>query len=314
MSDKGVVDSVPKSMPRASRDKFRDPAHKWMPASIPAWAEALLNIDRSSAISRTDMWRYWFPEPALLLGPLDSDRLGRYICNWTRIRGAWLYAQRRRYVDLECPSLKPQEWREILNVSDRTKKEAASGIHNRTQLRKCKTLQLLATTCGITDIDTFLSASPVWFCRDLSQTLDHDARHVMWELFDLGFRAELLQLDRYLRPLSLGHSYAKERERERELARVFPDGSILDRASLPRASDGLGSNDAHERASSLEALRKILVGWPNPPACLQEPDVNRFSDPASLRTFEVQVAEFYAQSFFDAAGRPPILPHFYSSS
>lgn len=301
---------MPKTQPRAGRDRFRDPEHKWMPDALPAWAEALADIDQSSAATRADTWRFWFPEPALLLGAQDADRLKRYVCNWVRIREPWLYAQRRRYVHLESPSLKAQHWREVLNISERTQKEA--GSNNRSQQRKSDVLELLASTCGITDIDAFLASHPEWFSRDLWQTNDRDVRQLMWELFELGFRAELHQLDRYLRPLPAGSSEEKERERERELASVFPDANVLDRKYLPGMSDGLASPSAYEKATSLEALRKIMVQWPNPAVCLLEPDTERFKH--SLPVFEAQIATCYTQAFFDAAGRPPILPHLYPSS
>ena len=61
------------------RDKFLDPAHPWMPPSIPSWDRAMRAVDRSACANpTTDRWGYWIPEPALLLGPKDPVGAGTH--------------------------------------------------------------------------------------------------------------------------------------------------------------------------------------------------------------------------------------------
>ena len=53
-----------------------------MPNPIPSWGELLSMVNRSmSAPASCKIWGYWFPEPALLVGPKDEARQLRYLTN-----------------------------------------------------------------------------------------------------------------------------------------------------------------------------------------------------------------------------------------
>ena len=67
------------------RDKFLDIVHPWMPMSLSGWERAMRAVDRSDRVkSAPEIWGYWIPEPALLVGPRDAPRLQRYVLNWLR--------------------------------------------------------------------------------------------------------------------------------------------------------------------------------------------------------------------------------------
>ena len=86
-----MLTSVPDNDVHAShlpgRDKFVDIDHPWMPASLPQWQRALSTVSRTRPARRgPDLWGYWIPEPALLLGPKTEERTLRYLGHWLRMR------------------------------------------------------------------------------------------------------------------------------------------------------------------------------------------------------------------------------------
>ena len=280
-----------------------------MPAVLPVWSRALSEVDRSEP--PPEVWYYWLPEPALVIGSSVQDRLERYVLNWLRIREAWLYVQQQRHVHLESPALKTQQWREMLNLSEKT--ESESEKESRSQQRKAEALRVLAETCELTDMRAFLSAPVTWYGQEF-QISDQMCREVIWELCELGFRAELYQLDRYLgeaipSSTKLDVDPDPETEREDRIAAVFPDCRPFQLEVLPTAPAGLAALDINDRIPSLEAFRVILARWPGAPSQLSSSSVNSTMSTAELEALEKIMVEYYVQRFFEAAGRPPILPH-----
>ncbi|KAI1797038.1 hypothetical protein LXA43DRAFT_878901 [Ganoderma leucocontextum] len=77
--------STPHPSQIRGRDKFQEFPHRWMPPPILSWSEALCAVDRSMAARTSDqLWGYWIPELALVLGPKDDQRQGRYCHGFSR--------------------------------------------------------------------------------------------------------------------------------------------------------------------------------------------------------------------------------------
>ncbi|TCD64108.1 hypothetical protein EIP91_004521 [Steccherinum ochraceum] len=300
---------------RGGRDKFEKFNHPWMPWPLPAWQAALERVDRGQPVP-VEPWRYWLPEPALTLAPKRPDRLHRYLMNWLRIRESWLFVQGQRFSELESPALTGQQWRELLNISDSTENKA--GHLNRSQKRKSDVLRILAETCEVSNVDEFLKAPVQWFGRNVSSPSDGLSRAVIWELCELGFRAELYQLDRYYDnspPTSANSEETVQRAsiREERIAAVFSDNNAFQFDHLPTAGSGLAASRIQDRLRSLEALRRIVVNWGDqrdvPDLLLRTAPLNSHMDENHLMACEEMIAKVYVNSFYLASGRAPILPH-----
>ncbi|TCD62263.1 hypothetical protein EIP91_007121 [Steccherinum ochraceum] len=282
--------------------------HEWMPPSLGPWQEALKSL-ADEPPRPPSAWRFWIPEPALLLSPTNPERLQRYVENWVRIRAPWLYVQGQHHIHLEGVALSGQQWRELLNVSELNNSAVATASHS--QARRVDILTVLAGTCEIEDLGRFLSSPPMWFGTPFTHTCKQQCQEVVWELFELGFRAELYQLDRFLRPPPTGALEATnfEADRQRRIAAVFQDGNLLDSHSLPPARIGLGALSVEDRVESLEALRLLMADWPDSKAVRQIGTMTSKHAEAELKVMESEVARFYVVTFFRCALRRPIVPH-----
>ena len=130
---------------------------------------------------------------------------------------------------------------------------------------------------------------------------------VLWEMFELGFRYELLALDRYLVPIRQG-SFG-EVEREELLGRVF-GGDLYCLSDLPEEPVGLCSPHPHRRATALEAFRRVLSRWPGCPETIHgATPISTAMDDKEIMGLETILVRFYVNRFFTESGRAPVVPH-----
>ena len=295
-----MADKVPHPSHSRGRDKFVDPVHAWMPPALPAWREALAAVDRSRPAKRGQgLWGYWIPEPALLLGPKTEERARRYLAHWLRVRAAWTYL-------LASPEptvtrVQPQWWRDLLNGD--TVRNLPEGDSRRAQ-RLVKVKEVFGKMLDIADYVGLEASSVMWFSYRVEVPEPSLCPVIVWELHELGFRYELLALDRVLVPA------CDEVQREDLLARVFPNHDLYTLHTLPSTGIGLSAHLPQARARFLEALRQVVVRWP---LC---PNAVRGAEPLALTTareyiqlVEKSIISFYVETFFNYSGRAPIVPH-----
>ena len=280
-----------------------------MPPPIPSWSEALAAVDRSMPQRPADqLWGYWIPEPALLLGSKDEARQIRYVTNWIRARPIWLYL-------LHVPGSRAcnvgtQFWRSFLNgIPDNTSATTRTGK---------RILEIKNVFGGVFSDDRFdpeTNASVYWHGSQFERVPEGLVPTVIWEVFELGFRYELLALDRYVRP-SASRSHLEEAHREDLLGMVFPGRWLRAVDSLPSAhSPGLFAALPQRRASALNALRAVLMRWPGCPSTIASAADLRLNDRTeSILELERKLAVFYVDTFFFYSGRAPIIPHMWPSN
>ena len=259
----------------------------------------MLAVDRSEK-ARPGRWGYWIPDPGLLLGPQNPKRLQTYLMNWLRARPVWLYV-------LQCPGyespthgLSTQVWRDFLHgVPDDPKS------HTKTGKRAYQIKQVFGDIFSDQELDPSATGEAQWREHQFEKVNDQIGPLVVWEIFELGFRYEFLALDRAMR------SGALEKERFALLSRVFPSDNLFTVLHIPSHDDpGLFASLPHRRISSLNAFRDVLSQWPLFPRELARRGPLQISDTVdAILDVEMALAVFYTQTFFDLAGRAPIVPH-----
>ncbi|TBU28874.1 hypothetical protein BD311DRAFT_662634 [Dichomitus squalens] len=298
--------SAPHPSQVRGRDKFLEFAHKWMPPPIPSWSEAMSTVDRSMPARAADqLWGYWIPEPALLLGAKDEARQIRYLTNWVRARPIWLYLL--RVPGSRACQVGPQLWRTFLNG---VPEDPTSTTRNGKRIFAIK--NVFGEVVADDQFDPETDAPVDWHGTRFQRVPETLAPGIIWEVFELGFRYELLALDRYLRP-SKSQSRPDEALREDLLANVFSGSWLRAVDTLPSAhSPGLFAALPQRRVSALNAFRMVLMRWPGCPSSITSASPLQFSDSTeTILELERHLAMFYVDTFFFYSGRAPIVPHLY---
>lgn len=289
---------------RVGAEKFEEVSHRWMPPALPPWREALGSVDLAHVgpTSRKS-WGYWIPEPALFVRTKTDQRGLKYLMNWLRVRPAWLYMLRVR--DANLCSIPPQWWRDFL-YGEIARTEGDRETRRSVRVRQVSHVFSRAFQLG--DVDVNPAVPPAWFDRRYDQIPENVCGAIIWELCELGFRQELLALDRILVPMS--REIGDEEMREDFIGRVFPDGALYCVERLPEDTGcGLSDDLCFRRVPYLEAFRNVLCRWPRCPPCIHKgPSIATSMSREVIEEKERQMARFYVQRFYEEAGRAPIVP------
>ena len=99
-------------------------------------------VDRSGvARPSSELWGYWIPDPSLLIGPRNEERVQRYMMNWLRIREGWLYLL--GLPDTPATRVGAQWWRDYLN-GDTANAMPEENTRRAERLEKVKTVFIRA--------------------------------------------------------------------------------------------------------------------------------------------------------------------------
>ena len=149
-----------------------------------------------------------------------------------------------------------------------------------------------------------LSDPPLWLMRSL-----------LWELYELNFRYELLALDRAVVPNFWATDEA-QLTRQNLLYSIFPgeSGLLMWSEPLPQEMRDLGlcTSSMEIALPYINNFRQLLSVWPRAPARLQSP--TKLGDRGNNECFGVflTACEFYVQTAFDLLGRQPSLPRIFT--
>lgn len=291
-------------------NKFLPTEHEWMPQRLAAWNDAMAAVDLSApAKPQSQMWGYWIPKPGLLLRPQTQDRLHRYVVNWVRIRLAWLYVLRLR--ESRVTRVPTQWWRDVLYG---TTGQNAKDEKTRVAQRWREIEDVFGVAFDRWDFDPSPFGAPRWFNKSIDSYEANVWRPIIWEVCELGFRHELLALDRLLVPCR-GTAQTEE-HRELLLSDIFPDGGVYSVHALPTVHKDLGVTAGlwaelpQSRTRSLEGFRRVLARWPRcPPSIHSAPPFDTHLKHDDIVAREKELVAFYVNTFFDNSGRAPIVPH-----
>ena len=140
-------------------------------------------------------------------------------------------------------------------------------------------------------------------------------RSLLWELYELNFRYELLALDQAIVP-QFWTTDEGRLSRLTLLYSIFPSesGLLMWSENLPQEVCELGMC-----ASSMEIalpyvnnFRQLLSVWPGAPHGLELPTTLADHGEGVCFAAFVTVCEFYVQTAFDFLGRQPSIPHIFT--
>jgi hypothetical protein len=283
---------------QAPRNKYCIPDVPEMPAPITEWAHALANIDRSHAPRfKTPAVnpRYVMPEPALFVSPAEAGRRQLLLYHFSLMKDALIY----RMADPETRAelLGSQEWRHALSGKVGKPAGRGGGKPSKSEDRSINLDDLLGPAlraCGLTDYRQVLPVPEASVPRiGLNR-----AREIVWEVGEMGYRFELLALDR--------HASGIDRP---EVCRNCFAGGMLMGMPIELSKKGLASLEIAERFPYLLRLAELMGSWRPTPSRfvlgIREP---RDWNDAAMQELERAVTQCYTQTFYEYFGRPPVIP------
>ncbi|KAK0492432.1 hypothetical protein EDD18DRAFT_1357688 [Armillaria luteobubalina] len=189
------------------RDKFTNLVGTYAPPPIPAWADAINNIDKFSECSQEHKERsrlaqsqsnkegaiapsqdkgYVFPDPALLVYASAAWQ-SLFFHQWDHCRDVLIY--RITSSSSNAKPLRPQLWRELLAMVFKSGNAQGTKAHDLMTQALGSALEAPGSR-----ITTLQAPAPV-----CDQPLDvKKGTYLVWELCELNFCQELLSLDTHL--------------------------------------------------------------------------------------------------------------------
>jgi hypothetical protein len=140
----------------------------------------------------------------------------------------------------------------------------------------------------------------------------HLMRLILWELYELNFRYELLALDRVMARALWEES---PHTRHDLLYHIFPGegGFVMWSSPLPTDDSGMWARKTGDIFPHVESFCELLSCWEDAPPRLNAP-LHASTFDATIYFGVMQPAcNFYTQCFFDRFGRPPVVPHRFPS-
>jgi hypothetical protein len=319
-----------------NRNKFEEQDFALGPAPISAWADGLRLVVQHEQSTQDKQHHlsfdlYMFPEPSLILNA-NPNRQAIYLKNWLLSRPAWIWRAQRRQVS--TPPISPQMWRECLWWGLATDKPLVNSTHPR-----FPELKRMAAAFNCTLENNGSLAVPAWQLDTTPPTTrnsgqlewrgqiitmkengmpgDEVVREIIWELYELSFRVELLALDSLLMSKSMDSEGLAARQDR--IGRLFyysgnQNNFNLLNIEFPPDNCGLSSWNIRGRKNSILILANLMIGWSRPSMPTKISQLARTTEQRDLSNEEMvelekEVAAFYCQTFYDLRGRAPITPH-----
>lgn len=130
---------------------------------------------------------------------------------------------------------------------------------------------------------------------------------IVWELSVLGFRFELLDLDREMVPDQYADP-AKAAEREDAIKGIWSEqGELLPQLDGRLESDLMSLSSWQDRRIAFVNWAAVILDWPVDKRSISLADVD-VSQPDVYGEWELEVLVFYCRLFFQRRGRLPTVP------
>ncbi|KAJ8473702.1 hypothetical protein ONZ45_g16198 [Pleurotus djamor] len=307
-------------------NKFNPARTDYTPSTLSVWSDALKAVRQNvqPASDMTDIDRgFPFPPPSVFDPTLFSNtrKVAYFYISWVNVRPSFLIIA-ARLSSFRTLKWSRAEWKNALLYSMIKEGELKSTPGSQAS-------DLLGGVAGILrdrPLQASLPKPPTSSATYLGTTIIPSAlppkdvcRKIMWEVGELGWRADLLDLDAYMFPVA-GTLSEKERAEQHSLRsslinRVFNADTRINQVTWTQVNPdstraGLTSKDPNERRRSLNALGEVVISWAGASSELIQLVQNGANSEDDLAKLEKMCAEFITQSFFARFGRAMSVPVF----
>ncbi|KAL0564174.1 hypothetical protein V5O48_017880 [Marasmius crinis-equi] len=274
------------------RNQFLDVETKYMPPPLLNWMSASEAVgqmfDSSLPAPPNRNNGYALPDPNILVGTKNEAARTWYITTWLKLRPVLLYRMRSTTFE----PLRTSEWWSVIGIEAHpTKAEPTVGkmrAKMEDMLKKCLVSGGLEGTISLEDLEN----APVrWADKEYrADTMPPlpIVRQILWELFEINFRFELLALDRiYFR------GALSPEERQIAVLNMFPHwSSSMIPSDFTAASSGFVHENLDRRRGTLFRLYSVMSHWNGTEGQLPRPLVEGVVRLQQWKTPKISEQEF----------------------
>ncbi|KAK7450596.1 hypothetical protein VKT23_012906 [Stygiomarasmius scandens] len=300
--------------PQQQRDVFADLPrdHPFVPHSLPTWTGVKTQINaKAFKIEAKQKLKTIVPDPSLLFGS-DDTRLMSYLTQWKHVRPVWL-----KHCCSTQPAQPPVEngvWRKVLGqqLFGKAEEGEVTRIENRQHQDAFEAKQLLCNVFQTHSPGTSIKPSSP---ADISVP---EAKMLISELSLINFRYQLVALDSLAdasRPragtsaqLTIATAIHDQR-RQNLISKVFGSDDVFN-VSSTNNDMGVLASDWTVRILALRVFCQLMDTWPGEKPSLWNRglDGNLHKMQKAGEEWERALVMFYAQTYYNYFGYPPVLP------
>ncbi|KAL0563157.1 hypothetical protein V5O48_018920 [Marasmius crinis-equi] len=290
-----------------------------MPIFLPSWRKALESVGQTFNPNEHKLpLGYFLPDPQMIaVCGLESGRFETrtsYIQVWLKLRHVLCYRLRTPVVK----PMGPSRWRTVLGIEKmgfKEKRAAKQKAEVEEMLIETLKSGNLGNTVDIARLDT---AKVSWKDEpiDVANAPNAVLQEILWELFEIGFRYEVLLMDRKYYSGQLSRD-----EREPQLlVSLLRHGSIIP-FDLKEGREGFAAIELLQRRVAIWLFLEAMADWTGigklPDSLQRGSAVYKRIDPHQTPTItlkeadeiEYTAARHYISCFARTFGRAPTLPH-----
>ena len=352
---------VKKMKGTSGRNKFAEIDHPSFPPSIMPWASALHDVQKLVFEERRasiHFEAYTVPDPGLFCTAVQKNK---YLENWLRSRESWIWRITRASGGSNGKHYVPTKvWRDLLflgfcdaealaadvstsqtpstsspTFSAKIKNNPTSNNLQKKQPKpvRAKRQEMLSSVKdvlfgGHDDLAPVQEVQQLMWRKVPVQTengilrFDHIEKEILWELYEINFRCDLMMLDSKLAPSKWLTSIDGSRDaldRLMQICLCFVGGDTLEFTLLPPAipagNVGIAAENMSDCRPYLVALARLMLDWDISVDAIgdiqkffDEEGKNQFSDIKVYRLSHA-VADVYCAGVYMVLGRAAITPH-----
>lgn len=322
-----------KANPNAPAHLFVEADGPNLPFVIPAWQQAIAEIDRKRLEKEHNPppHVYSFP-PAKVITGMNAERCARAMTSWLHIRHNWLGQARSRPIGTEV-ALRQQTWRDLLQFGMGGPNARSPSEENMSKIQQdLAQFSMYVNNDGTTlTFDNgeqlhaealrpagFPSLDNVWwqggrYCFTEEEVPGYVTREILWELQELNFRYDLIMLDNFLTEEPVDdtdpHTVLPRQERLMKcFGAVHHDFYSPSDIDMPATNSGLATDSIKGRFPFVRALYDLTLTWKNFRRFPSSRNILGEISQNQALGIELDMYRAVQQGFYDLFARPMVPP------